>query len=285
MHQIRYFLAVARTLNFTRAAEECNVTQPSLTRAIQKLEEEFGGVLFHRERALTHLSELGRMVLPHLEQTYDAAQAASSLAGSIGRAEVAPLSLGLADEIYPQPLNDILSALRDAMPGFRLTLRSGTAETLIVEALKGDLDLVVVPLSEEMPERLDVWPLFDMRYSIASLAGQNGPLTLEGLAAGPWVMGPGAASQKLWAAAQARGLSPQMTHVTDTVSQMLKLVALGMGRAAMSRAEHGDTIVWQDIADCDLSDVYVLASVSGRRRGPAADAFIKAARACEWRAA
>lgn len=39
MHQVRYFLAAARTLNFTRAAEECNVTQPSLTRAIQKLEE------------------------------------------------------------------------------------------------------------------------------------------------------------------------------------------------------------------------------------------------------
>ncbi len=42
MHQIRYFLAVCDTLNFTRAAEQCNVTQPALTRAIQKLEEEFG---------------------------------------------------------------------------------------------------------------------------------------------------------------------------------------------------------------------------------------------------
>ena len=49
MHQIRYFLAVARTLNFTRAADQCNVTQPSLTRAIQKLEEEFGGLLFKSE--------------------------------------------------------------------------------------------------------------------------------------------------------------------------------------------------------------------------------------------
>ena len=42
MHQIRYFLAAARTLNFTRAAEECNVAQPSLTRAIQQLEQELG---------------------------------------------------------------------------------------------------------------------------------------------------------------------------------------------------------------------------------------------------
>ena len=50
MHQVRYFLAVARMLNFTRAADECNVTQPSLTRAIKQLEAELGGDLFRRER-------------------------------------------------------------------------------------------------------------------------------------------------------------------------------------------------------------------------------------------
>ena len=50
MHQVRYFLAVTRTLNFTRAADECNVTQPSLTRAIKQLEGELGGDLFRRER-------------------------------------------------------------------------------------------------------------------------------------------------------------------------------------------------------------------------------------------
>ena len=50
MHQVRYFLAVADTLNFTRAAELCYVSQPALTRAIQQLEEELGGLLLRRER-------------------------------------------------------------------------------------------------------------------------------------------------------------------------------------------------------------------------------------------
>ena len=62
MHQVRYFLAAARLLNFTRAAIECHVSQPSLTKAIQKLEDEFGAPLFRRERARTHLTELGKAI-------------------------------------------------------------------------------------------------------------------------------------------------------------------------------------------------------------------------------
>jgi hypothetical protein len=57
MHQIRYFLAVADALNFTRAAEQCNVSQPALARAIPQLEEELGGLLLRRERKLTHLTD------------------------------------------------------------------------------------------------------------------------------------------------------------------------------------------------------------------------------------
>ena len=73
MHQVRYFLAVARTLNFTRAAEECNVAQPSLTRAIKQLEDELGGDLFRRERPHAQLTELGQRMLPLLQQCYDSA--------------------------------------------------------------------------------------------------------------------------------------------------------------------------------------------------------------------
>ena len=74
MHEIRYFLVLAEELNFTRAAERCNVSQPSITRAIKMLELELGGPLFHRERSKTHLSELGRMMKPYLEQVYNEAQ-------------------------------------------------------------------------------------------------------------------------------------------------------------------------------------------------------------------
>ena len=79
MHQVRYFLAVAQELNFSRAAESCNVSQPSLSRAIQQLEGELGGRPFHRERQFTHLTDLGQMVRPHLELVYNAAVKAKRL--------------------------------------------------------------------------------------------------------------------------------------------------------------------------------------------------------------
>jgi LysR family hydrogen peroxide-inducible transcriptional activator len=66
LHEIRYFLALSQRLNFTKAAEECNVSQPALTRAIRKIEHELGGLLFSRERNNTHLTQLGRLIEQHL---------------------------------------------------------------------------------------------------------------------------------------------------------------------------------------------------------------------------
>jgi DNA-binding transcriptional LysR family regulator len=83
MHQVRYFLTLCKELNFTRAAEKCNVAQPALTRAIKLLEGEFGGLLFHRERARTHLSELGAAVRPYLEEVARQSQQAKKLASSL----------------------------------------------------------------------------------------------------------------------------------------------------------------------------------------------------------
>src|ERR1700755_2448119 len=99
MHQVRYFLAVARTQNFTRAADECNVTQPSLTRAIKQLEYELGGDLFLRERPASQLTELGQRMLPFLQQCYNAANEARSVATSFKAGEVGALKLALSRTI------------------------------------------------------------------------------------------------------------------------------------------------------------------------------------------
>jgi len=99
MHQVRYFLAVARVFNFTRAADECNVTQPSLTRAIKQLEAELGGDLFRRERPAAQLTELGQRMHPLLKQCYDAATGARQLASSFKSGEVGALRIALTHSV------------------------------------------------------------------------------------------------------------------------------------------------------------------------------------------
>src|SRR5215813_9242217 len=111
MHQVRYFLAVARALNFTRAAEECNVAQPSLTRAIRQLEAEFGGDLFRRERPQAQLTELGLRMYPLLKQCYESALGARSLASAIKRGEIGTLKLALSRTINLELLTPDLSEL------------------------------------------------------------------------------------------------------------------------------------------------------------------------------
>ena len=97
--QVRYFIALCRTLNFTRAAEACNVTQPALTRAIQRLEDELGGPLLYRERNLTQLTELGGAMRPHLEAMLEAAEAARQAARASAGMEVASIRIGLGPAI------------------------------------------------------------------------------------------------------------------------------------------------------------------------------------------
>src|SRR6476646_11163040 len=99
MHQVRYFLATVSELNFTKAADKCNVTQPSLTRAIKQLEDELGGDLFRRERPHAQLTELGQRMYPLLKQCYESALGARSLASAFRSGEIGALRIALAHSI------------------------------------------------------------------------------------------------------------------------------------------------------------------------------------------
>ena len=110
LSQVRYFLAVASELNFTRAAEQCNVTQPALSRGIKMLEEEFGGALFHRERRYTHLTELGRMVHTYLAGVYENSMSAKQIAEQYTRLKKTPLKLGIMSTISPNEIVELVAS-------------------------------------------------------------------------------------------------------------------------------------------------------------------------------
>ena len=125
MHQVRYFLAVADTLNFTRAAEQCHVSQPALTRAIQQLEEELGGLLLRRERKLTHLTDFGRLIEPHLRQLSTDAEAAKTTAKRFLNFAAGANPPRLMCTVGPARFMGFLAAFHAANPGCEMTLVEG----------------------------------------------------------------------------------------------------------------------------------------------------------------
>ncbi len=173
MHEVRYFLAVCDTLNFTRAAERCNVSQPSLTRAIQKLEAELGGLLFRRERAATHMTDLGQLVRPQLEQIAKDAETVKSTANSFLKMSDAPLSLGIMCTIGPLRCVGFLSRFQKDHPGIELTMTEDTPAHLIELLAEGKIDVAVMAQPDPYPERFDVHPLYTEHFVVAYPPGHR----------------------------------------------------------------------------------------------------------------
>jgi DNA-binding transcriptional LysR family regulator len=166
MNQIRYFLAVAKELHFTRAATACNVSQPALTKAIQKLEEELGGPLFFRERATTQLTELGRLTLPPLERAWCAAREAKEQADSFKHRASSPLRIGIELSIATLLLRPALNAISRHSANVDLTLQQDGQAEICAAMLAGELDVALLVEAETLSERLHRWPLFSERYVI-----------------------------------------------------------------------------------------------------------------------
>src|ERR1700741_2618151 len=131
MHQVRYFLAAVNELNFTKAADKCNVSQPSLTRARKQLEDELGGDLFRRERPHAQLTELGLRMLPLLKQCYESAMGARSLASAIKGGEMGGLRLALSHTVGMDLLVKHLTELKKHFNGLEMKLLRGTVAEIV----------------------------------------------------------------------------------------------------------------------------------------------------------
>nr|MCH9765699.1 LysR family transcriptional regulator [Alphaproteobacteria bacterium] len=168
MHQIRYFLTVAETLNFTHAADACNVAQPSLSRAIKKLEAELEGELFRRERGLTHLTELGRLMLQPLSTCLESASAAKDMAKKFKKDGMEPLRIAISNSIELQLLQHPLSELVQAFPGIELQVSRGSAEKIAEKIKSGEAEIAVACPLPDAWERLEAWELFCESFKLVA---------------------------------------------------------------------------------------------------------------------
>ncbi len=288
MHHIRYFLALSETLNLTKAAERCNVSQPALSRAIKALETELGGELLRRERTLSHLTELGQRMHPMLRQCYETALAAKMVAASIRKGETAPLSVAVTHTVALGPFAPMLRELSRAFPGLQLKLRRGSGHEVAEYLRSGIVELAIAgPLGESW-SRLDTLPLFEEPFGLVvscthRLAGRD-KAEFSDLASETLLINSAfEMMEELTACLEANGILDTATHQVATQEDLLELLKADVGVAIIPvGAVETNGICRMALKQLNLVRKVSAYTVAGRYRAIACATLFNLLRAADW---
>ena len=288
MHQIRYFLALSDTLNFTQAAERCNVTQPALTRAIRALETELGGELLRRERTLSHLTELGARMVPLMRQCYESALAVQSVAQSLRKGETVPLAVAVSHTVALSPITQILREMSRAFSGLQLKLRRGSGNEIGEFLKSGESELAIAGPLGDFWSRLDAFPLFDEPFDLFvsrrhRLAGKNAAQFSDLTEETMLINSQCEMVDDLAARLRAMNIHESRTHQVATQDDLLTLLGANLGIAIVPVGAVGS----QNLVRVALNDLNLVRKVSaygvaGRRRSASCTAFLNMLRAADW---
>lgn len=166
---MRYLTAVADTLNFSRAAEMCFVTQPTLSAGIKELEERLGLQLIERTRQSVLLTPVGKDITARGRQLLLDAAEIEAVAKAHRNPFEGDLKLGSIPTIGPYLLPHALPAIRNTFPNLRVYLREEMTEGLIESLNSGRLDLILIALPFETGA-LETLTLFEDGYQLATPA-------------------------------------------------------------------------------------------------------------------
>jgi len=290
MRQVEYFRALADELNFTRAAKRCGVSQPSLTRSIRLLEEEFGGQLFYREGGKTRISELGQIVKPHLEEIFDHANAAASRAQTFKERKILRLKLGVMCTVAPAELVELLKGVRTRHPEVHLEVVDANASQLEQQLRDGELEIAVIGRPETTPRipEFHYLPLYREQFMIVSgpehRLSRLGSVRASDLHDEAYLRRVNCEMASTAARSnRERGIVTRTVYKSDRDDWILAMVAAGIGFALMPRRSVQQAPVsaapltepefWREIS---------LATVRGRPHSPAIGALIHEAMRASW---
>ena len=292
IHEIRYFLAVSETLNFTRAAEKCNVSQPSLTRAIQNLEARLGGErLINRERGNTHLTELGRLMHPYFVQMQTNMEAALSTARAFVETTTGTLKLGLMCTIGPNRMVGLFEGLYRSHASLKLQLKDGSASDLQEQLACGDLDAAIYCKPEPLDDRFHMLPLYRERFIVAFPPNH------------PWIEQTDVRFKDLHGQAYLNrinceyndhidaimlrvGVQPHYPYESERDDWIQAMVMAGLGCTTMPEfAVAHPNLPWRPLIDPVVERTVNLVTVRGRPYSSAIGALVHAVKSYDWDAA
>ncbi len=288
MSQIRYVLAAARHLNFTRAAAECNVTQPALTKGIKALEGELGAPVFHREGRRILLSDFGRSMLPHLQHIADEAQATQLLAQNFRLLEKVPVRLGVMATVGHVRLARFLAQFEKAHQGLELSVSEGSTSELKERLSDGALDVAVMTLNGDLEAEFRVHPLYRERYVVVfppdHRFGDFATVTLNDLSGEHYVDRLACEMREMvMAACAAQQIELYARFRSEREDWVQAMVLAGIGFAFMP--EYSVTLpglLQRPLVDPAVERQIAALTVPGRKFSPAVDALMRAASAFAW---
>jgi len=142
LRQLRYFIAAARTENFTAAARELNVVQPALCRQINQLESELGYLLFERLKRGVKLTPAGKMLAPELENLLDSLNKSISNAELIAKGKKGIIKIGFSDSAAYDPAFTLaITSFRSHHPDINLNLLADDSFKVFSKLMSGELDI------------------------------------------------------------------------------------------------------------------------------------------------
>lgn len=171
LRQLRYFEAAARLGHFGKAADECAISQPALSMQIRELEGVLGAALFERRPGEIVLTPLGREIAAQAARILLAANDLAATARHRSKVLSGALSLGIIPTLAPYILPDLLKYLAKNFPALKLELREAQTKAMLTELSRGELDLVMAAIPNDMSD-LQEEHLFDDRFLLAIAADE-----------------------------------------------------------------------------------------------------------------
>ncbi len=258
LHQLRYFLAVARTRNFSRAAEDCHVAQPSLSQQIKKLEDELGERLFERTKRAVSLTPAGELFRQHAQRVLEEVDQARESVREVRGLVLGRVTLGALPTVAPYYLPGRLRKFAARHPGIEIVVHEDTTAQLVQAVLAKELDIALLSLPVEraglVAEEFFDEPLLVALPQEHRLAKRGAkPLSLDDLDCETFILmkeGHCLAGQALQFC-RLNGFSPRVSFRSAQIETVLAFVASGWGVSvvpAMARARSPKGVVYRSIA-------------------------------------
>ncbi|HEX9627371.1 MAG TPA: LysR substrate-binding domain-containing protein [Acidiferrobacterales bacterium] len=168
--ELKYIVALARERHFGRAAEACFVSQPTLSVAVKKLEDELGMTLFERSAAEVGVTPLGSEIVQQATRVLEEVETLKALARQGQDPLVGPLKLGAIYTIGPYLLPPLIAALRKTAPRMPLLIEESYTAVLAEKLKQGQLDAIVISLPFAAPG-IETAALYDEPFVVALPAG------------------------------------------------------------------------------------------------------------------